>query len=557
MVTGEIGNVTYDIISSIGADEITFNIPVKNTSTGTIYVQTRLYDASDSKLETEPDTYKSIAAGQTVNITLSSKGKFWNIEDIEGQRAIFRLYGASSAAKALLNQFTFLDGIYYNVAAYTEEVVIIPTGEIGNVTYDIISSIGADEITFNIPVKNTSTGTIYVQTRLYDASDSKLETEPDTYKSIAAGQTVNITLSSKGKFWNIEDIEGQRAIFRLYGASSAAKALLNQFTFLDGIYYNVAAYTECIPNWIIGDWGICDKTGNQTRSVIDTNNCNITKDKPINIQTCEYLEEKEDNNIEYLDIYVKPHSWYTGGYAAATSKILEKVVDISGKIVNYMSAITGYEFIGVELKTNTNTDIIILRISFMKLNITSMALPALLIPAMILIVASAIFAVGVIVGTSEGGLTEEEIIKTIDEVTNEMENNCNERYPNRINDKIEMQLYVECVGTISVTKIAIDGEIVNENVDEEIDEINNNIDEIIRQIQDDEISLSDVDDKIKEDITDIADEIVEELEKEAEKQDECAFEIAGKCLISTEQAAWIKYGAIGVGAAFVIGTLKK
>lgn len=45
----------------------------------------------------------------------------------------------------------------------------------------------------------------------------------------------------------------------------------------------------CIPNWQIGEWGICQPDNTQTRTVTDLNNCNITTGKPTETQLCTYI----------------------------------------------------------------------------------------------------------------------------------------------------------------------------------------------------------------------------------------------------------------------------
>lgn len=107
----------------------------------------------------------------------------------------------------------------------------------------------------------------------------------------------------------------------------------------------------------------------------------------------------------YLDVYVKPYSWYSLDGAATT--LVTKLADINGAILNIFANITDYKYVGVEIFTDASgveapSDVVTIRVKVAYLgamNVVGMALPlltqiAIIIAAFLLI----IFFVGVITG---------------------------------------------------------------------------------------------------------------------------------------------------------------
>ncbi len=45
----------------------------------------------------------------------------------------------------------------------------------------------------------------------------------------------------------------------------------------------------CEPNWQCGSWSSCTPSGTQTRSCTDSNSCGTNTNKPIELQSCEYI----------------------------------------------------------------------------------------------------------------------------------------------------------------------------------------------------------------------------------------------------------------------------
>ena len=47
--------------------------------------------------------------------------------------------------------------------------------------------------------------------------------------------------------------------------------------------------TKCVENWLCGDWDLCPQSEYQTRSCSDLRKCRTIKNKPSEIQRCNYL----------------------------------------------------------------------------------------------------------------------------------------------------------------------------------------------------------------------------------------------------------------------------
>lgn len=97
----------------------------------------------------------------------------------------------------------------------------------------------------------------------------------------------------------------------------------------------------------------------------------------------------------YLDIYVKPYSWYSPDGAA--SWVVTKLGDITGKLSNLFAEITDYQYLGTEILTLENN--VIIRIHLKQLSMASMAVPLL---AYIAVVVAAVFVIIFFVGVITG-----------------------------------------------------------------------------------------------------------------------------------------------------------
>jgi hypothetical protein len=53
----------------------------------------------------------------------------------------------------------------------------------------------------------------------------------------------------------------------------------------------------CVPNWNCGSWTECSKSGTQTRTCTDSNNCGTTLGKPSETQTCTYQYQYQLEDI--------------------------------------------------------------------------------------------------------------------------------------------------------------------------------------------------------------------------------------------------------------------
>lgn len=102
----------------------------------------------------------------------------------------------------------------------------------------------------------------------------------------------------------------------------------------------------------------------------------------------------------YLDIYLKPYSWYSPSGAA--NWIVGKLSDINGAILNLFSSvgISDYQYIGTEVLTEADKpDLVTIRIKLKQLSVMSMAVPLMAyiagIVATLLVI---IIIIGVITG---------------------------------------------------------------------------------------------------------------------------------------------------------------
>jgi hypothetical protein len=97
----------------------------------------------------------------------------------------------------------------------------------------------------------------------------------------------------------------------------------------------------------------------------------------------------------YLDIYVKPYSWYSPSGAAG--KIVSKLGDITGTVTNLFADITDYKYLGTEILTLD--DNVVIRLHVKQLSVAGMAAPLLAaVAGIVLKLLVIIFFVGVITG---------------------------------------------------------------------------------------------------------------------------------------------------------------
>lgn len=150
----------------------------------------------------------------------------------------------------------------------------------------------------------------------------------------------------------------------------------------------------------------------------------------------------------YLDIHIRPNSWYTPQGAA--DDIVTKLVDIDGAIVNIFSDVLDYQYLGTTIYS-TSTDVII-RINLKQLSaapLQTLAAPLLLKIAMIvLIILVMIVLIGIItewvLGTPYFSTAEKEYIieekgDLVNEAIKNIVKNCETNFAN------DPEGYVLCV----------------------------------------------------------------------------------------------------------------
>ena len=271
--------------------------------------------------------------------------------------------------------------------------------------------------------------------------------------------------------------------------------------------------------------------------------------------------------IEYLDIYIKPHFWYEDKYENSVNDIINKITEIDGKIFNYMSSITGYEYVSTEILRDEQEEFVIIRINYTETLETSLVAPIMIAAAILLkitiIIIGIIAIVGIIYNVVSSKPTEEltdaeESLEDINTGIDDALDAGDDEFDDRTTDVDEAKLYTAYNAGVQAGKLAILSQIAGDNPDDNIELILTNMRDIIDGLDDGTYMPEDIDNVIKEYLTDIADEKSKELGEEIISE-ECFIEnpFNDECLITDEQATWIKYGAIGIGAAFAISTLRK
>ncbi len=102
----------------------------------------------------------------------------------------------------------------------------------------------------------------------------------------------------------------------------------------------------------------------------------------------------------YLDIYVKPYSWYSVGGAA--DRIVGKIADINGTILNLFSSagISDYKYIGTEILTDTDKPgLVTIRLHLRQLSAMSLAVP---LAAYIAVIIASVLVIIIIIGVITG-----------------------------------------------------------------------------------------------------------------------------------------------------------
>lgn len=269
-------------------------------------------------------------------------------------------------------------------------------------------------------------------------------------------------------------------------------------------------------------------------------------------------QDAPEGTTEYFDVYIKPYPWYNGKYEDAISDTLEKTTELIGGISNYMSGITNYEYIGLDILEDVGKNIVIIRVYLKETGVLSLV-PPLLIGAILGIIAGIlILSIGYIIGTSKSVYTPEEVIDTTGEDCDKAIEVCKERYPNRHIDVEEAKLFVACVAAVDTVRIIIAGDIGDEDITETIENIDEDADDIITGIDDGSIPLDDIDDIVDDRITKKTKDDVDKIKTNIELKD-CFIKNPidpTKCLITDNQAKSLMYGGIFVLSLYGLHVFK-
>ena len=296
----------------------------------------------------------------------------------------------------------------------------------------------------------------------------------------------------------------------------------------------------------------------------------------ISDNTCQSMPE---GTTEYFDIHIKPYSFYDGKYEEALSKTLEKVVELTGAVANYMSSITGYEYKGIDILEEANKQVIVVRIYLKDTNETSLVGP-LIVAGAVVVVGLLLIGIGYIIGTSEGGFSKSDITQLAEDIVRNAEIDAYEHAYNI--DKTTAALLVDCLKTIETCDDSLtcfDDSGVTPSLANQtevlvayqttIDSIYTGVADTVEDAEFEAFAtktlaeLEIVIEKLEsatitpegaacETVT-IIDNTVDDLDKKQGEQelDDCVFDILGECIITKKAFDTMKI--IGIGIVGLIG----
>jgi len=201
--TGEVGritNVRYPATARKG-QEIAVLTDVENTGDKTCEFRVYLKNPEGKTIDKEPDTYKSVAPGETATIKTSTAwdplwampGYDWNLS-VELWEIDF------------LSANDRLDTRHFTIKLGEPK----EAGKIVNIQYPASAKKG-QEIAVTATIKNTGTKTSEYRVYLFNPEGKTIDKEPDTYKSVAPGYTTILKTSTEwdarwampGYDWNL------------------------------------------------------------------------------------------------------------------------------------------------------------------------------------------------------------------------------------------------------------------------------------------------------------------------------------------------------------------
>ncbi|MCK4730757.1 MAG: hypothetical protein KAT28_05560 [Candidatus Aenigmarchaeota archaeon] len=198
-----ISEVTHEIKHDwIGDDEIDIYVSIENTGTGYCNIRAFVYDADMDEKEHEPNwpNYRTVNAGQTKIIKLTSDWDIWGVSDLNGEYTI-------TIENDIGDELDRMGPI--SVEENCNAISVSVTHEIKH------DWIGDDEIDIYATIENTGTGYCNVQAYVYpkDATEN-IEYEPNypNYRTVNAGKTEIIKLTSDWDSWGVSDLNGEYTV---------------------------------------------------------------------------------------------------------------------------------------------------------------------------------------------------------------------------------------------------------------------------------------------------------------------------------------------------------
>lgn len=315
-----------------------------------------------------------------------------------------------------------------------------------------------------------------------------------------------------------------------------------------------------------------------TQTECEANNCYWW----ISNETCQSAPE---GTTDYFDIHIKPYSWYEGEYEEALNSALALTVNLTGKIANYLSSITGYEYIGLEIKEDVNKNIIIVRIFLKDTSETSLVAP-LVIAGLVTVVGAILIGIGYVIGTNQGGFSKSDITQLGEDIVRNAEIDAYEHaYDIDKNTATQLMDCLKTIETCDDSLTCFDNSGVTPSIANQLEVLvayKTTIDAVYTGIADTvedpefEIfateALADLEVVIQQlnsatitpegaacVTTDIIDDTVEDLdEKQGEqKLDDCVFDIFGNCIITEGALGTIILIGAGLAAIAAYSAMKK
>ena len=284
-----------------------------------------------------------------------------------------------------------------------------------------------------------------------------------------------------------------------------------------------------------------------------------------------------DGTTEYFDVYIKPYSWYEGKYEEALNSVLALTVNLTGKIANYISSITGYEYTGLEIKEDVNKNVIIVRI-FLKDTGTAALVAPLVVVGLAAVVGAILIGIGYVIGTSQGGFSKSDLTQLAEDIVRNAEIDAYE-HAYDIDKETATQL-MDCLKTIETcddSLICFDDNGVTPSTANQLEVLvayKTTIDAVYTgvadTVEDPEFevfateALANLEIVIQKlnsatitpegaacETTNIIDNTIDDLDEKQKEQelDDCVFDIAGECIVTTgalQAAILVGAGILGL-----------